>query len=167
MKKSLLEKFFNAYKDRYDEIGYFIDQEIFVNPSSKELARDIEEDARAYLAADGNLYVTTAREGSRGIIHMDLLFLLGNDIAPETLKEPEGAYVEPDRVQHADTLGICMVRSETTNKFELAEAYLPKATVDNAIEPILRLFDKAKLKNPNIEFSTKVKYLASLAHFSR
>lgn len=159
MKQSLLEKFFTAYKGPTTASEQrMVDQEIFQNPSKKELLRDIEPDARAFLAPSGNLYVASSREGSNGIIHADLLDILGlgRGVVPPAYTKTEGEFSM--LLAYADQLGVCLVRRGSTNEFMLAESYVDE-DAQEAAEGILSLFDRAKLKNPSIEFMLEAKPL--------
>lgn len=155
--KSLLEKFYTAYKGpafvgRYDARD--IDLEIFLNPSSKELLRDIEDDARAYLRGNGDLFVASSTTGGE-VIHADLLALLRNEVPPAFIKKA-GAFTQ--YLAQADSLGICLVRVGESNTFKLAESYLPEEA-EAASDELDSLFDRASLKNPGITFSKEVKEL--------
>jgi hypothetical protein len=156
--KSLLEKFYNAYKGpasvgRYDTRN--IDVEIFLNPSSRELLRDVQEDARAYLAPSGDLYVATASSYGGEVIHADLLNLIPEVVPPSYIKTP-GAFTK--YIADADMLGVCMVRNGLRNEFLIAESYLPEHA-EAAAEALDDLFKRASSKNPSIIFSKKVKDL--------
>jgi antitoxin component YwqK of YwqJK toxin-antitoxin module len=154
-KKNINENFLDMVKDF----------SIFINPSTRELSKDVPDGARGYLDTKGNLYVegldANKNWGMSQIIHQNFLtYLYKSDKITKSLKGKlkelvdSGNFSDDNFLEDCLEYGLCVVREGKSNVFAIAESYDWNVVMEEEEiqESINTLFSIAKEKNILLEF---------------
>lgn len=156
--------YYNKRSNRHAHINP-VEMTVFLNPSVKEIQKNLISGARGYIDYKGNLYIQGVEDksnvsGSMGI-HFDLFDALMKEktvsgkVKKSLFTVMEDEFQTKKNLKECDVLGLAVQRSESRPKeIYLSESYWDEDVVEFE-STIISVLNKAQELNPSFIFKAQ------------